>query len=194
MKKIAPRILVTGLTLLLQIGCGSPEPTAPDPATYSVLTKEFLAAPSDDLEGIKRLLQNGAEANAVYENGRTRLWSAAWDVDVDLTKLLLDHGANPNIRDADTGMFGSMTPLHALGLERAPVPETYKEDSAAIADLLIAHGANVNTKNAMGITPLDGAASTGMDELVAVLQKHGAEPNCDPGRNPKLSNSLCKDE
>ncbi len=196
--------LLAGTLVLLiafHIGCGrdSPMPSGdpeetPRPASYSATTQEFLATPSDDLESIRALLEEGADVNAFDEDGRTMLWRAAWDANVELTEMLLNHGADPNTRDKTGGLFGGGTALHVLGLERAPVPETYKEDSVAIAELLIGNGADVNAQNSVGVTPLDGAASTRMDELVNLLQKHGAEPNCDPDRNPKLSNSLCRDE
>ena len=54
------------------------------------------------------------------------------------------------------------TPLHL-----AAIKET--------AELLIANGADVNAKNDIGETPVDGAAFRGQTKMAALLRKHGGK-------------------
>ena len=75
-------------------------------------------------------------------------------------ELLLASRAEVNSRDKD-----GTTPLKWAALK----------DRAAIAELLLAHGADVN--QAVGRTPLELALEDGHEEIVKLLLAHGAEVN-----------------
>lgn len=158
--------------------------TKVDPA----INKEFLSIESANLDRIREIIDKGADVNTKDDQDRTRLWWAAFKGETSVVELLLKKGADPNIKCGQSGLFGGFTALHALGLERDP---KYIDNSAEIAELLIKHGADVNARSNMDITPIDIAASTGIETLVTVLKEHGAKPNCDPNRNPKLAHDLC---
>jgi ankyrin repeat protein len=77
----------------------------------------------------------------------------------DMVAFLLDRGANPNLRIRE-----GFTPLHLA-------------DSTQIAELLIAHGADLAGRGYEARTPLHQAAMQARAPLVRLLLKHGADPN-----------------
>lgn len=103
---------------------------------------------------------------------------------VRMTSLLLDHGANPNVRDED-----GMTPLHALFFHADPPlpPRT----ANAIADRLVMAGAAVNARASDGRTPLYYAvtycARTGSIRPVEILVNAGARVSRDVLGNSEFS-------
>ena len=83
---------------------------------------------------------------------------------VEIVRLLLEHGADPNIRASTTRH--SSTPLH----------EASSRGLLDIAQLLLSYGANVDVKNTKGKTPFQLAASAGHGEMTTLLLEHGAVP------------------
>jgi len=80
----------------------------------------------------------------------------------DAVKRLMPTDA-VNARDPHDGY----TPLHVA----------IRQESAEIAELLLAHGADVNAKDKYGDTPLHTACHGRPIELVRILLKHGADVN-----------------
>ena len=81
----------------------------------------------------------------------------------EVKRLVIDCGANPNIRStADGG-----TPLHV----------TADRGYLGIVKFLLRHGADPNIQNNYGWTPLHFVASYGYPEVAELLLKHGANPN-----------------
>jgi ankyrin repeat protein len=74
----------------------------------------------------------------------------------EVVRLLLDAGADPNLGDRD-----GYTPLIA------------NSQDSKIAQMLIAHGANVNARTKLGVTPLINSDTA---ELTRLLLQHGADP------------------
>lgn len=99
-------------------------------------------------EIVKLLIKNGASINDQNGSGDTPLISAINNIYHDntrsdvvkLIKFLLDHGANPNIKN-----FNEISPLHITCNITNPIE---------IMRLLLQHGANVNEQNYNGDTPL----------------------------------------
>lgn len=107
---------------------------------------------------VELLLKHGAEVDAADRQGLTPLHYATLADNQDAVKSPLDHGANPNAKDNKVGD----TPLiMAAG-------KGYKE----VAELLLAHGADVNLTDEKG-TPLTWATRTGHSGMADLLRKHG---------------------
>ena len=92
------------------------------------------------------------------------IWEDAYDGNIEAVKQHLDAGADVNAK----GKYGR-TPLHyaaSRGLKK-------------IIELLIARGADVNTKievgDYKGQTPLDGAIQWNRTETADLLRKHGGK-------------------
>ena len=77
------------------------------------------------------------------------------------TKLLLERGADPNVRDPE--------------LDGTPLHEAAAQDREIIAALLLDHGAQVDAKMKKGLTPLHIAATGKCREVTIVLLEHGAD-------------------
>jgi ankyrin repeat protein len=86
----------------------------------------------------------------------------------DIVELLLEHSADPNVRDADW-----QTPLHT---------SSHRGD-AEIAEMLIDHGARMNARDWYQLTPLDAArGNSGMEKL---LFSHGAHKEASDPRSSR---------
>lgn len=83
-------------------------------------------------------------------------------VAVDLTKLLLEKGANPNLAND----YGE-TPLH-IGI---------CDQRLAIVQALLEKGAHVDLETPEGATPLYIAVVVGNIDIIALLLEKGADPN-----------------
>lgn len=113
----------------------------------------MLAVELGDLERAQLLLEYKADPNIVSsdQNRGTALHmmcrkSLMLDRDIEILKLLLAHGASPNIKDA----FGR-TPLHWIGLMGGE-NDSYRTQ---VLDLLMKYGADLNAQDNNGDTPLN---------------------------------------
>jgi ankyrin repeat protein len=57
------------------------------------------AACQGHIDVVKFLLENGADPNALNDNGRSPLWRASFNGHVEVVQALLEAGANPQFRD-----------------------------------------------------------------------------------------------
>lgn len=124
---------------------------APDGFTALGLASFFGHA-----EAAALLIAKGASPNRASRNGLrvTPLHSAAAGRHHALVTLLLDHGADPLVRQE-----GGFTPLHSAA----------QNGDRATAELLLAHGADRAARSDDGRTPGDFAREGGHAELVALL-------------------------
>jgi len=131
---------------------------------FSPESNLYRAAVIGDLAEVKRLVVDcGANPNIQSAvDGGTPLHVAADRGYLRIVKFLLEHGANPNMKNN----YGN-TPLHFAATYGHP----------EVAELLLEHGANPNMKNNYGNTPLYFAAMYGYPEVVKLLLEHGANPN-----------------
>ena len=104
--------------------------------------------------------------------GQTPFLTAALAADVDAMRLLLKHGADPNI-----GTFEGTTPLMAAAGVNWVYDQTFDEGPAARLEAVkLCHelGNDVNAVNSMGLTALMGAANRGSDDIIKFLVEKGA--------------------
>jgi ankyrin repeat protein len=115
-----------------------------------------LAAYFGKNEAVKYLIKAGAEVNSPSKNSLrvTPLQSAVAGGHLEITRLLLEAGASPNVREP-----GGYTPLHTAA----------QNGAVEIVRSLIFGGANVEAINEKNEKPLDIALKSGHDEVVKLL-------------------------
>jgi ankyrin repeat protein len=104
--------------------------------------------------------------------GQTPFLRAAAAGDLAAMRLLLAHGANPNIATA-----AGTTPLMVAAGVNWAVGETFDEGPAALLEAVkLAHdlGNDVNAVNSMGVGAIHGAANRGANDVIEYLAANGA--------------------
>ena len=146
----------------------------------------------EQVDVVKFLLDNGADPNIPGKTGLTPLEHACGRSKTNalaLAKLLLAKGASVNatnvtgftITPLDWAISFDNTELVKLLLDHGAIIEaTFLSQAAGrgdvdIAEIFIAHGADVNAKDRGGNTALHAAAWDGRDEVVKLLLSKGAE-------------------
>jgi ankyrin repeat protein len=131
----------------------------------------------NDLEDVARRLDSGEEWFGAEFNG---LITCAFHGFTEMTKLLLEHGADPNQKAGpkDT-KFENFTPLHALGSAPAEdklwrhSPRRLRHRALEIAEALLAAGADPNAADKFGNGPLHTAEFNDFGELAELLVARG---------------------
>ena len=140
-------------------------------------------------ETAELLIDAGAEVNAkTNSTGEAPLYTAArnaaqgasksYDVYLSLTKLLIDKGADPNVKLKSGSMLVGNEPHQAKAGETAlhAVSRSFSQKHASeVCELLLAYGAKVNEPNAKGQTPLDEALANERNKTAETLRKHGGK-------------------
>ena len=122
-----------------------------------------------------RSLRDDRGADSLLSVGATPLLRAAKAGDLEAMRLLLAHGANPNLPTA-TGI----TPLMAAAGNGSAGLDTrgrYKTQAQAVeaVNLLLASGVDINGRDHNGQTALYGAAQWGWNDLIKALAAHNAD-------------------
>jgi len=116
---------------------------------------------SNNIEMVKLLIARGADINGGIVG--TALHRTIWMERKDIFELLIQHGANVNVKDK-----WGFTPLsYAI----------FRDDYLYFMNIMIANGADVNTKDLEGETYLHSAATAGRTEAVKLLLEAGANIN-----------------
>jgi ankyrin repeat protein len=157
----------------------------------------------DPLELIQALLKKGANPNLqtdtvpvhglmqfdaswVNFDGETPFVRAALSGDIEVMRLLLEHGADPNIATTQ----GSTALMAAAGINWIP-GQTYTRSEADYVEavkLCLERDAPVNASNTLGLTAMHGAANRGWLSIMQMLADHGAKVNAKDkeGRTPMI--------
>ena len=107
------------------------------------------------------LIERGVDVNGFDRGGLTPLMQAAFNGRLETARLLLEHGAEVNVRD------------HLSG--RTALIMAVSSGNPELVELLLAQGADVNAREQGGWTARQYAEKTGRDEIRDILVKHGAE-------------------
>jgi ankyrin repeat protein len=115
--------------------------------------------------------------------GATPFWLAAKTVNVEIMRMLAEHGADPTLTNADgtTALMvaAGLTQVQGPRAKRGDVSQFYSNwgeaDSLQAVDYLFGLGADVNAVNVARQTPLHGAAYMGSNALVQRLVARGAK-------------------
>jgi ankyrin repeat protein len=142
---------------------------------------------SDPLPLIRKMLDTGANPNALVNNTprarmregsprivfATALMRAAIAADLELVKLLLEHGADPSIisRDGETMLSAAAGLAFIHGYHRGKSPDERLE----VVKLFVTLGNDVNFADDYGITPLMAAANIGNVPVIQYLIDAGAD-------------------
>jgi ankyrin repeat protein/energy-coupling factor transporter ATP-binding protein EcfA2 len=121
-------------------------------------TALHLAVTVGDPMAIERLLRRGARTEVYYNARRGPLWEAVDRRDFAAVKLLLSHGANPNVRNSD-----GQTLLHLVARR------CHKE----MVSMLVEAGASVSVYDDQSRTPL---YFSNDESMARVLIELGADP------------------
>jgi|GEM_PF-6471684 len=115
------------------------------------------ASKEGNIIDVEKAVRDGANVNALNEKGTSALMFAAWGGHLSIVELLVEKGANINLK-TDTNALSGAAGLGYLEIVR----------------YLINHGADVNqiVNNA---TALEKATSMGKYAVVDLLKKHGAK-------------------
>lgn len=162
-----------------------------------LMNKMIKAIVDDDPSTLKRLLQvdpglgSAVFARAtlfesgilhwIYE-GDTLLHLAAAGFRVEIVRLLVESGANPNA----AGSRRKATPLHYAADGFIAGPAWNPDKQVKTIEYLLDRGANLHLQDANGATPLHRAVRTRSAAAVRCLLAAGANPNAKnkPGSTP----------
>ncbi len=136
------------------LGVGAPV-KVPDSDGFAPLVSAVMASSDESktmeaLDVARALLESGADIEQQGPAGNSPLSVACSQVsDARVAEFLLDHGAR-----VDTRGYNDTFPLY----------QAIRKNRAAIAEVLMTHGADVKMKNADGETALHYAALNGMHD------------------------------
>lgn len=121
-----------------------------------------MAASAGDIPVLEALLARGATVDQAWAtDGSTALYAILnWSRTPDGAVWLLEHGADPNARFAENGE----TPLHAVA----------RAWNVALAEQMVAHGADIERQRADGRTPYAVAELNGNRAVADWLLARGA--------------------
>ena len=126
------------------------------------------------------------DASWVNFDGQTPFVRAALSGDIEVMRLLLEKGADPNIATTQ----GTTALMAAAGINWIP-GQTYSHSEADYVEavkLCLARGAEVNAHNSLGLTAMHGAANRGWESVIQILADHGAKADVkdNEGRTPMI--------
>ncbi|CAL4121661.1 unnamed protein product [Meganyctiphanes norvegica] len=152
--------------------CRSCNPKCPIGSVSTALAKMFV---SGDLDTLNKCLVSGVDPNLSLPGGYTPLTTVIKNAEperwVIATKILLEAGASPNVKDPSCGR----TVLSLLA-------ESGKSELVLLA---LKNGANYTTSDPDGETPLSIAVYYRHLECINFLLQYGADPNtiCSDGNS-----------
>jgi ankyrin repeat protein len=150
-----------------------------------------------DAESIRLLLLFGADPNAMDHDKFTPLYSATKVSFADGAKMLIKHGADPNLCAGPEGESSLALAIGENNLELVKLYLSYGGDaslimengntalikainktvSSKVVELMLNYETDPNSKNREGKTALFEAIQSSRVDLMTLLLDHGADPN-----------------
>ena len=117
----------------------------------------IIAAYRGDAVLLGEILATNPDKEVRDALGATALHAAMYQSNIQVVKLLLDHGFDPNARDTKQ----NYTPLHYA----------VTANNVDFARLLLQYGANKNARDIDKLTPLDKARREEKKEMISLLYR-----------------------
>ena len=167
----AMKYIIALLSLLILTSCSMFNSEAPYKRFFSEKEYPIIQAIHDcDKDKILDMMHRGWNVNSMGKHGMSYLLYAVWEHNYDMTKFLLENGADPNF----VSVFWEVKPeetVRILPLETV----CYKDYNINFVKLLIKYGANPNDTQAQ--LPLFAAALYKDKQKIEYLLEHGADIN-----------------
>lgn len=129
--------------------------------TYEMIQQLFQLVRTSDAARMKGLFEKGFDAPNIKDGkGNTLLMLASYNEQLEMTRVLLENGADPQIAN-DMGQI--------------PLAGAAFKGNLEMAKLLIENGANVNAQMPDGKTPLMFAAMFNRLEIIELFLEKGAD-------------------
>jgi hypothetical protein len=124
--------------------------------------REFVnAGGGEDVEGLRRFLDEGIDPNSQNYACRTALMKAAYHGSLDAAKYLITRGADVNMRDDNCST--------------ALIKAASQYNGSDMVKLLLDNGAFINAQDRTGMTALMTSAYWGYTDIVRILVDNGAD-------------------
>ncbi|CAI8021413.1 Ankyrin repeat and KH domain-containing protein 1 [Geodia barretti] len=138
----------------------------------------MAASQEGHVEVVDKLLQHGATVDLQKEGGLSPLMMCCEQGDSEMTKLLLDSQANPNLQQSNTGYTALMFACNGGHL--------------ATVKVLMEHGADPLIRNLAGVTALSIASANEFPDVCNELNHWGQPDSTTDVEHP--ATSTAKDE
>ena len=147
-------------------------------------TPLYYAIWNEDVNTVKAIVTKGADVSLTAEEDYPPIYYVVWSEDLDTVKLLVAKGAKFDVKVLDDRTAfhyavsqGSKEIVEFFVSEGIDIPRLYL--SACMGDLvsikdLVEQGADINSKDELGWTPLYWAASMGQTDVAEFLIGMGA--------------------
>ncbi len=169
------------------------------PVSYAEELSLYQLVEKNDVQEIENAIAKGLDLNEYLSMGETAFSNVSSNLNLDLMKLLLDNGANPNL---SFGMFSVLdSEVKNNNLETVklllnygadvsnsyyqkeyetdpyttPLHEAIKQNNHEMIMLLLAHGADINAKDNDDLSALDYAIKYNLTSVVQLLQNDKAK-------------------
>lgn len=127
------------------------------PASANDVEALYKAAGEGKSTEVTALLKNGVSVNERTRSGSYALNAAAVENETEVIRILLDHGANPNVQNSQGD-----TPLICA--------TKYAGGKAGTVEMLVKAGTDLGIRDNKGNTALDYAKAKGQREAVSILE------------------------
>jgi ankyrin repeat protein len=162
---------------------------------YTYTESSFIeCAKNGDIEAAKMFLAEGININACNEKGQSALMNASLWGQAEMVALLLENGADVNLKSTDTlntALTEAVSAQHPNiirlltqngadlnagdALNRTPLHTASMWDAAEVARVLIELGAKTDARDMMDNTPMMVAEQNGSTKVLELLKAAGVK-------------------